>query len=164
MNIGGLIMQIRRFQKSDITPIVSLFYGTVHTINRKDYSQAQLDAWAPVQEQQAREDSWLKSLSRNITYVAEINGRVAGFADMTAAGHVERLFTHKDYQGQGIASSLLQALESDAQMLGLTLLDVDASLTAQPFFEHHGYRTVVPQNIVRNGITLVNFKMNKHLL
>ncbi|UQZ37242.1 GNAT family N-acetyltransferase [Paenibacillus sp. PK3_47] len=156
-------MNIRKFQGSDIHDIVSLFYGTVHTINTKDYTPDQLNAWAPLQEQQTREDLWLESLSRNITYVAEINGETAGFADMTEAGHIDRMFTHKDYQGQGIASALLHVLESEAALLGLDLLDVDASLTAKPFFEHHGFRTVTEQNVVRNGITLVNFKMIKAL-
>lgn len=40
-------MEIRKYEKSDIKEITELFYNTVHTVNAKDYSKEQLDAWAP---------------------------------------------------------------------------------------------------------------------
>lgn len=39
-------MEIRKFHGSDISQIVMLFYETVHFVNKKDYTQEQLDAWA----------------------------------------------------------------------------------------------------------------------
>lgn len=47
-------MEIRRFQDSDVHQIVLLFFETVHSVNLKDYSQAQLDAWAPEKEKELR--------------------------------------------------------------------------------------------------------------
>lgn len=35
--------EIRKFRLSDIEQIVTLFYETVHSVNKKDYSQLQLD-------------------------------------------------------------------------------------------------------------------------
>ena len=40
-------------------------------------------------------------------------------------------------------------------------LDVEASITAKPFFERHGYRAVARQTVTRRGIELTNYRMVK---
>lgn len=40
-------MVIRAYQPFDAAPLAALFYQTVHTVNRRDYTEKQLDAWAP---------------------------------------------------------------------------------------------------------------------
>jgi putative acetyltransferase len=161
---GGYKMEIRRYHDSDISQIVSLFYETVHSVNKQDYSQEQLDAWAPKDEETLKLKTWKDSMSHNITYVAEINGEIVGFSDMTQDGHLDRMYIHKDYQGQGIASALVNNLESEAKRLGLIEMDTEASITAKPFFERHGYRITQSQIVERRGVKLVNFKMIKNLL
>lgn len=89
-------MRIREFQGSDINQVVSLFYETVHSVNAVDYTIGQLNAWAPKNEIEAKLEMWNKSLSNNVTYVAEINGKIVGFSDMTRNGYLDRLYTHKD--------------------------------------------------------------------
>lgn len=79
-------MEIRKFRDSDMLQIISLFYETVHSVNKQDYSSDQLDAWAPREEEALKLKTWKSSFRQNITYVAEINGVVVGFSDMTAEG------------------------------------------------------------------------------
>lgn len=157
------MVEIRKFHVSDISQIVMLFYETVHSVNKKDYTQEQLDAWASKYDEELRMESWKDSMSNNVTFVALIDGKIVGFSDMTQKGHLDRLYVHKDFQRQGIASSLINALESEASRLGLTELDTDASITAKSFFEHHGYKLVKSQCVERKGTKLVNFKMIKKL-
>lgn len=157
-------MKIRKFQDSDIAQIVSLFYETVHSVNKQDYSQEQLDAWAPLDEKEIKLQTWSDSMRHNITYVAEINDIIVGFADLTPDGHLDRLYVHKDFQGQGIASALVNKLESEAIRLDLVEINTDASITAKPFFEGRGYQVLHSQSVERKGITLVNFKMIKLLV
>ena len=38
-------MQLREYQPSDCTQMVELFYQTVHSVNAKNYTKEQLDAW-----------------------------------------------------------------------------------------------------------------------
>lgn len=156
-------MEILKFKETDTEEIVSLFYETVHSVNAKDYSHAQLDAWAPRDEIDSKMISWQESLSRNITFVAKINDQVVGFSDLTHTGYLDRLFVHKDYQGQGIATALVERLESEAKNLNLLEIHVEASVTAKPFFEHHGYKVVRSQTIKRKGVKLTNFKMYKKI-
>ncbi|WP_337103278.1 GNAT family N-acetyltransferase [Paenibacillus sp. YIM B09110] len=156
-------MEVRKFVVADINQIVKLFYETVHSVNKKDYSQEQLEAWASMDDEELRIESWKDSLNKNITYVALINGKIVGFSDMTGDGHLDRLYVHKDFQGQGIATSLVNVLESEARRLGLNELDTEASITAKSFFEHRGYEVVQSQCVERKGIQLINYKMIKVL-
>jgi putative acetyltransferase len=157
-------MDIRKFTDSDINQIVSLFYETVHSVNKRDYSQEQIDAWAPKDEETLKLNTWKDSMSQNVTYVAEIEGEIVGFSDMTHYGHLDRLYIHKDFQGQGIASALVNTLESEARGLGLIEMDTEASITAKPFFERQGYRIIQSQVVERRSVKLINFKMVKNLL
>lgn len=156
-------MEIRKFHESDISQIVSLFYDTVHSVNAKDYSQEQLHAWAPQDERESRIVNWKDSLQHNITYVAEMNGKIVGFSDMNYDGHLDRLYVHKDFQGQGIASALVNILESEARRLNLVEIYTEASITATPFFERMDFQKTESQIIERKGVQLANFKMKKTL-
>lgn len=154
-------MKIRRFHPSDLKALLQLFYDTVHTINSKDYSSEQIKAWAPENPDVER---WGTSLAHNITYVAEINNRIVGFADLTALGELDRLYTHKDYQGKGIGSQLLHTLEAEARKLHLKSISTESSITAKPFFERHGYEVLkIQQKKHRSGLTFLNFIMYKKL-
>ena len=156
-------LQIRAFQEADLEEVVALFYGTVHTVNAADYSGEQLAAWAPKDEQAKKAAAWRESLKQNLSYIAEIDGEVAGFCDMTPAGYLNRLYVHKDYQRQGIATHLVGQLEQEAKRLQLTSIYTDASLTAKPFFERIGYRLVREQTVERRGVVLPNCRMQKKL-
>lgn len=156
-------MEIMKFTTRDIKAIVSLFYDTVHTVNAKDYSREQLEAWAALEERSTKIATWKHALNQNITYVAKINNKVVGFSDLTHNGHLERLYVHKDYQGMGIASALMNQLEAEAKRRALFTMDTDTSMTAKPFFQGQGYEVVCLQKIARRGVMLTNYKMMKVL-
>lgn len=156
-------IQIIRVKETDVEEIVSLFYETVHSVNLNDYTQTELDAWAPREEKEAKINSWSVSLSKNISFVAKVEDKVVGFSDLTYNGHLDRLYVHKDYQGQGIASALVDKLESEAKKLNFLEINTDASITAKPFFEHKGFNLVCSQTVERKGLNLTNYKMVKKI-
>lgn len=156
-------MKIIKYKETDIKEIVSLFYETVHSVNSKDYSQLELDAWAPKEEKEFKMKSWQESLGKNITFVAKINNKIVGFSDITQNGYLNRLYVHKDYQGKGIATALVEILEVEAKKLNLLEIDTEASITAKPFFEQRGYKIVCSQTVERKGVKLTNFKMKKRI-
>ena len=156
-------MKIRKFQISDIEEIVTLFYQTVHSINIRDYTQQQVDAWASENDGTSRLESWKQSMSSNDCYVAWIGNKIVGFSDMSPKGYLDRLYVHKDFQGQGVASALLSQIEKEARKAGLTELYTDSSITATPFFESNGYQVIQAQRVERNGVALINFRMLKRV-
>ena len=153
-------MKIRYYHPEDTAEIVSLFRDTIRAVNRRDYSDEQVRAWAPNVIDEA---AWSESLAANHTLVAEIDGAIAGFADLRPDGCLHRLFAHKDRQGQGIATALVARLEAEARKRGLTRLTTEASITARPFFERRGFQVITRQEVQVRGQTFVNYRMEKAL-
>lgn len=154
-------LQVRRYCSEDTAKLVDLFYETVHSVNAAHYTAEQLHAWTPMGEKEERIKKWRVSLAQNLSFVAEQKGKIVGFSDLQQDGYLNRLYVHKDHQRQGVAADLLNAAEKEAEKLGLSEITLDASLTAKPFFEKHGYETIRQQTVVRKGIALTNFKMRK---
>ena len=146
-------MIYRKYRPSDCQAVVRLFYETVHTVCRRDYSPAQLDAWAPETMDTA---AWNDSLLAHDTLVAEEEGCIAGFGDIDRTGYLDRLYVHRDFQRRGIASALCGRLEQAAAAAEIV---THASLTARGFFEKRGYRTEKEQQVERRGVLLTNFVM-----
>lgn len=149
-------MKIRPYQCGDCQNLADLFYQTVHTINRRDYTPEQLQAWTPGS---VDINAWEQSFLTHSTLIAEENGIIVGFGDLDAdAGYLDRLYVHKDYQGHGIATAICDRLE---QICCTDKVYTHASITAQPFFEKRGWRTLAAQEVIRSGVTLRNYKMEK---
>ena len=83
-------MQLRAYRLEDCAAMAALFYDTVHTINRRDYSPAQLDAWATGE---VNLEAWNKSLQAHNTVVAEMDGQIVGFGDMDETGYTSTRIT-----------------------------------------------------------------------
>lgn len=148
-------MELRLYRSEDCPALAQLFYDTVHTVNARDYTPEQLDAWA---DGHVDLDAWNTSFLAHHTLVAEENGEILGFADMDGAGYLDRLYVHKDHQGRGVATALCSALEAACPVKNFT---THASLTARPFFESRGYQVLRRQTVVRHGIPLDNYVMEK---
>lgn len=151
-------MKIRTYEIGDTEAIMQLFYDTVHEVNICDYTQEQVDVWAPTNMDT---DFWADSFKRKYTYVAEEGTQIIGFGELEDNGHIDRFYCHKDFQGKGIGTQILQKIESKARSLGIKRLFVEASITARPFFEKRGFVTVRQQEVERRGQTLINFVMEK---
>lgn len=147
-------MELRNYQKSDCKELAELFYNTVHTVNAKDYTEEQLNAWAPGQVDL---ECWNQSFQEHFCLVAVENERIVGFGDLDQTGYLDRLFVHCDYQRKGIATAICDRLEDFVSGDVTT----HASITARPFFEKRGYQVVKEQEVERRGVSLKNYVMKK---
>ncbi|MBE6831340.1 MAG: GNAT family N-acetyltransferase [Ruminococcaceae bacterium] len=152
-------MILREYKPINCATMAELFYDTVHTINAGDYTNEQLNAWATGNIDL---EAWNCSFLEHDTLIAETDGKIVGFADMEKTGYLDRLYVHKDYQRRGIATALINELEQRAGTAGLFNFETYASITAKPFFEKQGYTVDSENKVIRNGITIVNYKMMKH--
>lgn len=156
-----LPIQLRALKETDILECITLFQNTIHAVNAKDYSPIQLEAWAPKVNPEVT-PGW-QTLSENISYVAEFENQIVGFGDLTEKGYLDRLYVHKDFQGQGIAAAIVQKLEERANELNLEEITTAASITAKPFFERAGFVVMKEQQVEIHGVKLTNFVMRKLL-
>ena len=145
-------MFIREYQSSDCEELTKLFYNTVHTVNAKDYTEEQLDAWATGQVDL---NKWDQPLREHYSIVAVENEMLVSFGDIDESGYLDHLFVHADYQGKGIGTMICNRLEQAVSGNIIT----HASITARPFFEKRGYRVVKEQQVERQGVFLTNFEM-----
>lgn len=155
-------MILRFFKPEDAEECAHLFYQTIHSVNSQDYTEEQLNAWAPPVTQEVIE-RFRNFLSRNISYVVVENNLIIGFSDLDRSGYYNCLYVHNEFQKQGVASILYKQLEKDAIEIGLSELTSEVSITAKSFFQLKGFKLFKEQEKLHNGIVLKNFIMKKQL-
>ena len=96
-------------------------------------------------------------------FVAEIEGRPVGYADVQKNGYIDHFFVSGLHPRQGIGRSLMAVLEAEARRLGVTELSSDVSRTAQPFFASFGFKVVEQRVPVVRGVVVPNALMRKAL-
>jgi putative acetyltransferase len=153
-------MIIRKFQPADLEAILELFHDVVHTIGAKYYNSEQVQAWAP---SNIDKEKWLNSLTAHITYVAEDQGKMIGFGDMSLTGYIDRLYVHKNYQGKGVALALVKKLEEEARKLGLEELTTEASVMAMPIAKRWGFEVIQKNTKAHRGQEFITYLMRKKL-
>ena len=147
---------IRRYDAADLDAVMSVFLRSVRGVASRDYDAGQIAAWAQVDR-----DVWSHRRLDRPTWVALIDGVIAGFIDLEGSGHIDMLFVDAASQRGGVASALLDTVENAARVQRLAVLDTDASITARPFFEKHGFQVVRSQDVALRGQRLTNFRMEK---
>ncbi|NET02210.1 MAG: GNAT family N-acetyltransferase [Sphaerospermopsis sp. SIO1G1] len=154
-------MIIRKYQITDTEMIMNLFYNTVHEINIRDYTQAQVDAWAT---KNLNYEYWLARLKIKQPLVAEISGEIVGFVELEADGHIDCFYCHSQYQNQGIGTQLLNYIEDIAKSQNNQKLYAEVSITAKPFFLKRGFSIIKEQQVERRGEVFKNYVMEKEII
>ncbi|MDX8403998.1 MAG: GNAT family N-acetyltransferase [Mariprofundaceae bacterium] len=137
-------MNIRRYHQGEEDVLWQLLYNTVHHVNIKDYSKEQVGAWAP---DDWDKEQWKERLLRSRPFVVEVEDEILGFAELESSGHIDCFFCAHHWQGKGVGSMLLNAIEAEAKKLTLTYIFTEASITAKSFFEKKGF-TIGHEKIV----------------
>lgn len=151
-------MKIRSFTTNDTPVLINLFRKTVHTVCKKDYSQEQLDAWAP---NEIDESTWNARLNRSFAIVAEDNGSIVGFATLLPDGCIDMFYVACDSQSRGVGQRLFEALEAEAKLQNIIRLHSDVSLTARPFFFSKGFVIEKEYSKKIGNVTFLNAIMAK---
>lgn len=153
---------IRAALQSDAVELKKLFQNTVLAINRRDYSQAEVEDWASCGDDLSNIEDMIKTHY----FIVAINqqSEIVGFSSITPQGYLHSMFVHKDFQGEGIATMLLNEIEQYAITNGIIRITSEVSLTARPFFEKRGYIVEEEQKRKANQLSLTNFWMAKQTI
>jgi putative acetyltransferase len=151
---------VREYRASDLEAVVSLFQRSVHEVARRDYSPAQISAWAPDAPDR---EAWARRLETGGVFVCERNNEIAGFARIDSTGCVDLLYVKPEVQRQGVARALFDRVISWAVSRDICHLRSEVSVTARAFFESVGFRVVREQIVERGGVSLQNFRMEKEI-
>lgn len=153
------MLTIRKFNNSDAQEVQELFYSTVHAINIRDYTQEQINLWAPANGDPRK---WIEKAQESTFYVALMERTIVGFANITPFGYIDSFYVHHAYQGQGIGARLIARLEKVVAKTASKLTS-DVSITAKPFFERYGYVVVREELADACGTQFIRYSMLKRL-
>jgi putative acetyltransferase len=151
---------LRPFLPADTPVLAAIFAAAIEELTGDDYSEAQQEAWAAVADDEA---AFGKKLASELTLIATLQNAPVGFASLKGKDQIDMLYVHPSVAGQGIATTLCDALEKIAGNRGAKSLTVDASDTAQEFFRKRGYAPKQRNSVTVNGEWLANTTMQKTL-
>lgn len=127
---------IRRATTEDSGAVHEIVLWALRETNARDYPASVIDRLILTLPEKVASniDTWH-------SFVATLDGRVVGTASLSGQT-VKSVFVHPDYQRRGIATSLMGAVESAALAQSVHSLDVQSSISAQPFYAMCGFNIV----------------------
>lgn len=88
---------IRTARQSDSVELRDLYKNTVLIINRRDYSQEEVEDWASC----GNDLSKIEKMIETHYFIVAVDQQlqIVGFSSITSQGYLHSMFVHKDFQG-----------------------------------------------------------------
>ena len=154
------MIALRAFQPGDEPALRAVFESAIHGTARRDYSQLQVDTWAP---RDYDAEAWALRVRAIAPFVALIDGAIVGYADVQPGGYIDHFYVAAEAGGRGVGGRLMRRILARAEELQLAELTSHVSLTAQPFFAHFGFEVVEHRVFDVRGVEMRNAAMRKIL-
>ncbi len=134
---GGSDFRVVRGTISQAREIIDVKTTAVRVLCERDYSAEQVGRWTRLTDLQEVE----RKIARDPTFVAVANGAVVGYSQVAVqSGEILAVYVRPSHVRLGVGGAVLAAAEECAVSSGRVSLWVDASLTAEPFYEARGYK------------------------
>ena len=154
------MITIRRAAQEDIESIWNVHIRAIQEVCKSHYSSNEIEGWSEV----LKPARYNKPIKRGSFFVAVDDNLIVGFGNLNQNnGEIEAVYVAPEYVGRGVGREILQALESAAQDLGLTILRLSSSLNAVQFYENAGYRGQKQKRYLLPGETVACLPMVKEL-
>ncbi len=151
---------LRPLLPSDIAGLRELFAQSIDVLAADDYDEAQRLAWISRAEDG---QAFAQRLMTATTLVVEREGELLGFASLKDNSQIDMLYVHPYAAGEGVGTTLVDALERIAAGRGTETMSVDASETAIAFFEALKYQPLRRNSVPIEDQWLTNTTMTKAL-
>lgn len=154
-------ISVRNYHPEDVQALATIYYNTIHRINIQHYTKEQVDEWAPISSLET--EGWATKFSRTKPIVAVVEDEIVGFAEFESNGHIDCFFSHHDWIGKGVGSTLMKEILQRAKNYSMHHIFSEVSITARPFFEKNGFKVIAEHISIRNGIERKGFKMERKI-
>jgi putative acetyltransferase len=151
---------LRPYLPADAPICAAIAEASIGELTGDDYTESQQEAWIASFPD---EDELARRLASQLTLIATLGESSVGFASLKGGDYIDMLYVHPEAVGQGVATSLIDALERLATSRGAKKLSADVSDTAQPFFSHRGYVAQQRNSVPSGDEWLANTNMTKTL-
>ena len=153
-------LSVRPYQSSDAAVLSPLYEDSVRGLGARDYSPAQIEAWASLTPSSDDLDHRMADGRTRLVAVAE---DIVGFIDVEPDGHIDLLYVAPAAAGRGVARVLLETAEALAPLSGANRLYAEASETARPVFERLGFSVIARRDFEVAGVPIHNWAVEKTL-
>jgi putative acetyltransferase len=146
---------------ADAEAVRRVHEASIRQVCAADYSAQQIEAWASP----ARIEQYQFAIARQEFHVAVSGTTLIGFSELDVErGEVKAVYVDPAWLRRGVGRALLAELERVAREVRLGELQLEASLTAEPFYLAAGYRAVRrATHILSSGEGLACIEMRKQL-
>lgn len=152
------MIHIRKYEAKDAHDLWTIHYSTIRNVNIQDYSEVQVEAWAPDNFDPM---IWKQKMDSISPFVAEINGEIVGYTDLQENGLIDHFFCHHQFQGKGVGRTLMEHVLKVGKCRNIERFYSEVSITARPFYERFGFQVAKEQIVDIRGEKLRNFVMEK---
>src|SRR5690606_35375855 len=137
-----------------------VYQDAIFNIAKHHYNTQQLAVWAAGAKNIHK---WETKIKNQHFLLYKTYNQIAGFASLENLNHIDLMFVHSKFQGQGIAQILYDQLETIALNNHTVDLTVDASYDAFHFFLKNGFQEIKKQTLTLQSVEIENIKMVKSL-
>jgi putative acetyltransferase len=164
--VKTISVSVREMLREDARAFLEIHHAAVRGLAARDYPPEVVHAWAPLPITDSDVERVRANLEGEYRMVAEIDGRVVGIGVLAASNNELRAcYVAPEVSRNGVASALIRELEQTARKQNLTMLEVDSSVAAEPFYLAHGYEFCERgEHILNNGQPMACVKMRKQLV
>lgn len=152
--------KLRPYLPSDAEACHEIFLAAIEELTADDYDEDTRAAWA---EAGGDTEAFGRRLARMLTLLVVEEGVPIGFASLEDKRVVAMLYVHPDRIGEGVATTLADALIKLAAAAGSPELTVEASDTAHDFFASRGFEPQRRLTKALGDVWISNTLMTKKL-
>jgi putative acetyltransferase len=134
------LLTIREMRPDDARAFLEVHHAAIRGIAAKDYPPTVIEAWAPLP---LTEDA-IKRVRENgkneIRLIAEVDGRIVGIGALVVENaELRACYVTPEASRKGVGTALVREIERMARGQSLAYLELNSSVTAEPFYASLGY-------------------------
>jgi putative acetyltransferase len=160
-----MTIHVRPARPEDARSFMEVRNAAVRGIAVKDYPPEVIEAWAKSPVTEATIDHFLANSDKETRLVAELNSEISGIGSLVIDNNELRAcYVRPNAARQGVGSAILREIERIAMENGVTFLQMDSSVTAEPFYKAMGYEVLeYGEHVLSSGPRMACVRMSKLL-
>jgi putative acetyltransferase len=124
-----------------------------------------IEAWAPLPLTEDAIERVRENVQNEYRLIAEVDGRIVGIGALVVGNaELRACYVVPEASRKGVGTALVREIERIARGQGLTFLELDSSVTAEPFYASLGYGVRERgEHILGSGQSMACVKMRKEI-
>jgi len=162
--VSAMPVTVRQMQPEDARRFLDIHHAAVRGIAAKDYPASVVNTWAgPITDQVI--ERFLANRDHEVRLVAEIDGEPVGIgAIVVSHSELRTCYVAPTAARRGVGSALVTEIERIAHEHGLDHLQLESSITAEPFYSALGYEVESRGELfIAPGVPMTAVRMRKRL-